>query len=204
VEEKPGFFSRLFGSGDKKEESLPPPTEAVAPVPLESAGLLEFDPLAYNFDMTRVNPKQQRITVEINETLGHYSEWARTSPAVLRRLNRLGARAGLIQGKSFILPLDDSKAMEFHLQRIRFHQAIEEDLYAIYKITGEVDYKIEKGDTIASICRKLDLPFWLLRKYQPDISRSRLAVGRVIRVPTLQPIRPADEPSAAPDEPEGE
>lgn len=198
----PGFIDRVLGvfglvDTDTTETKTPPVAEIEA-----KQRIPEFDPLAYDFDMTKSGPRLHRITVEVDETLSHYAEWSRTSPAALRRLNRIGAASSLRQGQKFLLPLAEDAAMEFHLQRIRFHQAIEEDLYGNYKVASETDYKIVRGDTIASICRKLDIPFWLLRKYQPRILQGRLAVGEVIRVPVLAPLRDGVEPQATQEAPE--
>ena len=190
--EGPGFFGRVLGAlGLAKREAAEP---AATSVTEEKKSAPEFDPLAYDFDMTKSGTRVHRITVEVDETLSHYAEWSRTSPSALRRLNRLGGRSPIRQGQKFLLPLPEDAAMQFHLQRIRFHQAIEEDLYGNYKVASETDYKIERGDTIASICRKLEIPFWLLRKYHPRIARTQLAVGEIIRVPVLAPLREGVEP----------
>lgn len=198
----PGFFGKIKSLFAAEKTSAAEAVKAGAPLassePVKEKAP-DFDPSAYNFDMVKVDARSQKIIVEIDETLGHYAEWSHTNPTVLRRMNRLGSRTPIRQGQKFLIPVSEESSMQFHLQRIRFHQAIEEDLYGNYKVSGDVEYRIRRGDTIGAICNKLDIPFWLLRKYFPKISDTRLAVGQVIRVPQLVPLRENEEPPAEQD-----
>ena len=201
VEERSGvgaFFARIFSrekAPDKPVAALEAPTdEAAAPeVDLEAIeatqkGSLraDFDPSIYDFDIEKVRDGVFRITVEVDETLGHYAEWAGTSPDRIRRLNR--GRSGLRQGQKMLVPIAGNDSMPFHLRRIRFHQAIEEDLFQNYRVSGFTEHVIRRGETIAEICRKYDIPFWLLRKAQEAKIQSRLAVGVKLRVPVMQAL----------------
>lgn len=207
--ENPGWFARIFGgsSGPKvAPESHPgaaaetPADEANAPVAdsgKSSNG--DFDPSHYDFDIEKVRPKEFRITVEVDETLGHYAEWSRSSPEQIRRLNRI--RSGIRQGQRLLIPIAEGDSMSFHLQRIRYHQAIEEDLFMNYKVAGFSDHLIKRGETIAAICKDNDIPFWLLRKYQEGRLQTRLAVGQKLRIPNLVAVKESDAPLAKPANP---
>lgn len=203
---KKGWFARLFGPSETSKpavESHPgaaaetPADEAVAPI--ADAGKSsngDFDPSHYDFDIEKVRANEFRITVEVDETLGHYAEWSRSSPDRIRRLNRI--RNGIFQGQRLIIPIAEGDSMPFHLQRIRYHQAIEEDLFMNYRVAGFTDHAIRRGETIASICKEYDLPFWLLRKYQEGRLQTRLAVGQKLRIPNLVAVKESDTPLAKP------
>src|SRR5690349_1601078 len=124
-----------------------------------------------------------RVVVQPDETLGHFADWARVPVARLQALNHLGRRRGIMVGQKLKVPLPEKNQMQFNLSRLQYHQAVEEDLFSDYRVTGMVEYKVKRGDTVDSVTRRLDVPLWLLRKYQDQDMGPELTVGQILKVP---------------------
>ncbi len=141
---------------------------------------------SYNFDMTKIEKNLYKISVEIDETPGHYSDWLVTKMVTINQLNGKNIRK-INFGDSLILPIKDDQISSFNMQRMEYHQSIIEDFFNNYKITGTVDYKVRSGDTVSKIITQNDIPLWLLRSYMKN--GIQLNVGSIIRIPIIEEIR---------------
>jgi membrane-bound lytic murein transglycosylase D len=149
--------------------------------------LPSFDPSGYQFDILKAGENLQTITVESDETLGHFAEWAGIPTWQVRRANNLKFGRNIHYGQRLKIPISEDKVVDFNLKRLEYHQALEEDLFSTYRVEGTSDYRVRSGDTLDEITRKFEVPQWLVRKYQ-DSGASDLSVGRILKIPQLVAI----------------
>ncbi len=85
-----------------------------------------------------------------------------------------------------VIPLSQVSRSEFEEKRLEFHREIEEDFFAAYHISDVTEYRVQKGDTIWELCyEKLDLPIWLLKKYNTSLDFNSLRPNQKLQVPQL-------------------
>ena len=129
------------------------------------------------------------IHVEVEETLGHYAEWLDVRASDLRRLNRLPFGRAIETHQVVLIPLDRISAQTFEERRFEYHQRIQEDFFASYKVEGMISYRAKWGDNIWTLCRdEFGVPLWLMRKCNPEVEFSRLQANQVINVPLIERI----------------
>jgi len=138
-------------------------------------------------------PENGQVTVEPDETLGHFAEWLDVPTRNLRRINRLAYGAPIRMGQALWLSFENVTPEEFHRRRLEYHQGIEEDFYRNFRVQGEDAYKVRRGDNLWVICnRRFEMPTWLLKKYNPDINLAELRVGQEIVVPVVEDRYPQE------------
>ncbi|WP_242637342.1 lytic transglycosylase domain-containing protein [Desulfobacter hydrogenophilus] len=123
------------------------------------------------------------------ETITNYANWLGIDAGEIRKLNKMSSTQCVSAGHEVTIPLPASGAADFEEKRFEFQQEIIEDFFAAYFIAGTQTYTVAPEDTSWEICRKkLDIPFWLLQKYNPDI-RINLSVakGRILLYPLAEP-----------------
>lgn len=129
------------------------------------------------------------IHATYEETIGDYADWLGIDAEKIRKLNKMSPSQNLSAGHEVTLPLPAGGAADFEEKRFEFHQEIIEDFFGAYFIAGTQTYKVASEDTTWDICRKkLDIPFWLLQKFNPDIRINVSAdKGRVLLYPLARP-----------------
>ncbi|MEZ4280112.1 MAG: LysM peptidoglycan-binding domain-containing protein [Myxococcota bacterium] len=145
-----------------------------------SPGLLA-DPSDYTIG------RDGKITVQPNETLGHYAEWLGVRVSRLRQLN--GLRYGEPVDVHQRLRLDFSQvpAADFERVRVEYHRELQEEFFAEWEIEGTAVHKVGPGDSIWTLStRRFAVPIWLLRQYNPDVDLDALSTGTQITVPKLR------------------
>jgi membrane-bound lytic murein transglycosylase D len=141
------------------------------------------DPSDYSVD------DDGRIRVQATETLGHYAEWLQVSAAKLRQLNRMSPKRPLIVGKSVLLDFSQVDRAKFESTRTAYHQQMQDDFFATHRIIGSETRKVQSGDSIWVIAQKrVNLPIWLLRQYNPDVDFEALKPGMSIAIPKIEPV----------------
>ncbi len=133
-----------------------------------------------------------RIVVQAEETLGHYADWLEVSASDLRRRN--GRRYGtpVVIGERLRLDLRKVTPETFLERRLAYHQAIQEEFFASYIVTGTRRHALRRGDTLWELAnREFRVPVWLLRQYNPDLDFGSLPVGAQMVVPEVEPREPA-------------
>lgn len=126
------------------------------------------------------------IKVAPEETIGHYAEWLKLSSSEIRKANRKKYGVPIQTDQELVLPLSKVTQQDFEEKRIEFHREIEEDFFAAYHVADVTEYQIQKGDTIWKICyEKLDLPLWLLKKYNASLDFNSLKPNQKLLVPEL-------------------
>ncbi len=133
-------------------------------------------------------PQNGQVRVEPDETLGHFAEWLQTSTQRLRNLNRLSHSEPIRIEQPLLLTFENVTPEEFHRRRLEYHQGIEEDFYNNYSVGGETVYKVKRGENIWIICnREFEIPYWLIKRYNPQADLLRLTAGQELIVPIVEP-----------------
>ena len=126
------------------------------------------------------------IKVETEETLGHYAEWLQIPTQKIRVLNKFAYGQPITVDQKIKIPLTVTTAQKFEEQRYEFHKEMEEDFFESFVIQSTDIYEVKNGDNIWSLClNKLEIPFWLLKKYNPKTDFASLQAGRKIKYPIV-------------------
>ena len=126
------------------------------------------------------------IKVEAEETLGHYAGWLKVSAQEIRKLNAFKPKDPISIDRRIKIPLKKITAQEFEEQRFEFHKEMEEDFFGSFSINGVDTYEIKNGDNIWRLCEnELEVPFWLLKKYNPEINFNSLQLKQKIKFPII-------------------
>jgi membrane-bound lytic murein transglycosylase D len=135
------------------------------------------------------------IRVEVEETLGHYAEWAGIRASLIRRLNKLAFGQPLHLHQTIKIPLDDVAAAEFESRRYEFHKRLQEDFFAAYRVGDVQRYRVQQGDSYWTLCReKFDLPLWLLKQYNAGVDLAALRIHQPLTIPAIERV-----PEISPD-----
>ena len=130
------------------------------------------------------------IRVEVGETLGHYAEWLGVPTQEIRRLNGIRFGKGIRINQSLKVPFSKTGIEEFEEKRYEYHKEVEEDFFAAYRVQGVRTYEIRKGDNIWTLCKsEFDMPFWLVKKYNPALDFNGLMPDQKIHIPVVEEIR---------------
>ena len=126
------------------------------------------------------------LRVEVEETLGHYAEWAGVRTQAIRRLNGLRYGRTLHLHQDVRIPLDKVSAAAFEEQRYEYHKRLQEDFFAVYRVAELEPYRVRPGDNIWTLCReRFEIPMWLLKHYNVDTDLAALHVRQTLRVPVI-------------------
>ncbi len=126
------------------------------------------------------------IRVEAEETLGHYADWLDIPTQEIRTLNHLKYGISIAVNQTIKIPMRTKSVQEFEELRYEFHKEIEEDFFESFSIQGIETYKVKNGDNIWTLClNKLEIPFWLVKKYNPKTNFSTLYPKQKIHYPIL-------------------
>ena len=146
------------------------------------------------------------IYVENEETLGHYSDWiAHVTTQEIRKLNNIAFGKALAVGDKIIIPLkSDEDKQIFEKKRIEYHQTLEEGFDDQFNVIAFTAYEVKKGDNEWTVSNKLQIPMWLLKKYNSTLGQRPMRVGDKLTVPILKEksennaVEPAPELVPAP------
>ncbi len=128
-----------------------------------------------------------RITVQAEETLGHYAEWLEVSASRLRKLNRMSQRTPLVIGKRKKLEFSRVTPEVFEQRRLEYHRTLQEEFFAAWVVTHTTDHVIRRGDSVWYLAnKKFEVPIWLLHQYNPDIDFGALPSGAALIVPVIE------------------
>ncbi len=128
------------------------------------------------------------IHVAPEETLGHYADWLSIPTQRIRTLNHLAFGKSISVGQEIRIPLAKDAARAFEEKRYEFHQEILEDFFGSFFISGSDTYEIKAGDTLWDLCTNtIEIPLWLLQKYNPEMKLHALAPGQKIHYPLVTP-----------------
>ena len=135
---------------------------------------------------THNNTRVGIIHVEAEETLGHYADWLKIPTRQIRALNNMALSAAISVNQTIKIPLSASDPDRFEEKRFEFHREIEEDFFASFVVSGVETYEVRPGDTIWSLClNQLEIPFWLLKKYNPNMDFTAMRPGQTLHHPVV-------------------
>ena len=180
-------------------EGLPEPHVSPAPV-IPNPEIVSID---VRFD--RVTEIDQRtvgiIQVEVEETLGHYAEWAGIRAQQIRRLNGLRFGRTLHLHQKIKIPLDKTTAAAFEEQRYEYHKRLQEDFFAVYRVSELEPYRVASGDNYWMLCReKFEVPMWLLKHYNLDVDLAALRINQKLMIPVIEKTDAGDPGTVTNDE----
>ena len=133
------------------------------------------------------------ITVDFDETVSHYAEWAQLSIGEVRRANNLRRNSRIPVHAKIKVPFTKTDPEKFEERRQEFHKAIQDDFFSNYQVSKLTVRKMEKGETLWEICNDNDfIPYWLVNSYNPEKDINALALGEPIVIPIITPIKTKD------------
>ena len=168
------------------------------PVPGDSTDDLSLTSTAsdkplWSFEVQFEEPRSDWITVQPEETLGHYADWLNLPTQRLRMINGIPYGQGIQVGQKLRLLFTNVSRPDFHQKRLEYHRSIQEDFFTNFRVDSLKTYTIEYGDNIWDLCNnQFNLPFWLLARYNADSDLLRLYPGDAIKVPVVIPINQAE------------
>lgn len=128
-----------------------------------------------------------RVTVQAEETLGHYAEWLEVSASRLRRLNNMRYGTPLVIGRTKRLDFSRVTPEVFEQRRLAYHRDLQEEFFAAYVVAGTQIHTLRRGDSIWYLANeKYQVPIWLLRQYNPDVDFGALPTGTPMVIPVLE------------------
>ena len=126
------------------------------------------------------------IRMEVEETLGHYAEWAGVKTQQIRYLNNLKYGVVLHLHQTIKIPLYRTTPEQFTQNRYEHHKRLQEDFFSVYRVTDTQPYTVAMGDNYWTLCRsKFEIPLWLLKHYNPDADLADLIAGQQIMIPEI-------------------
>jgi len=132
-------------------------------------------------------PENGQVTIEPDETLGHFADWLDVPTQTLRRVNRFPYGQAIQLGQRLWLTFQNVTPEEFHRRRLEYHQGIEEDFYGNFIVEGQTIHKVRRGESIWVLCNNtFEVPYWLLKKHNPNKALLNLAAGDEIVVPLVE------------------
>ncbi len=141
------------------------------------------------------------IRVEVEETLGHYAEWAGVRTWQIRRINGLPFGKTLHLHQKLKIPLDQTGIQTFEQNRYEYHKRLQEDFFSVYRISALVPYRIQHGDNFWTLCQtKFDIPMWLLNNCNPQLDFAELRVQQQVMIPVVEKIAKSEDTPALPDD----
>lgn len=192
-QEKTPWYKKLLSWNKPKDESPSDPIkEEQADLDKEEKTgeiantLVNLD--NYELDLKLLSGDLYEITIETDETLGHYADWSLTRINSLRKTNRMRSRSTIRIGQKFKLRLTEEKQKRFLAERAQYHLSLQEDFFQSFEIEGTTDYVVKSGESLNQILSKNEIPLWLFRKYQDKSFNANYAlkVGRKLIMPNIE------------------
>jgi membrane-bound lytic murein transglycosylase D len=179
------------------EDPPPLPERAPSSETMEAVGQPSTEIVAVDGRFERVSALQGRpvgvLRVDVEETLGHYAEWAGVRARDIRRLNGLAFGRTLHLNQEIRIPLDRVPSDAFEEQRYEYHKRLQEDFFAAYRTVEADGYMVQPGDTLWNLCReRFDIPPWLLRHYNPDVDFAVLRPRQLLKIPGIEKTAAGD------------
>ncbi|MDH3519579.1 MAG: LysM peptidoglycan-binding domain-containing protein [Myxococcales bacterium] len=130
------------------------------------------------------------VTVQPDETLGHYADWLEIRASQLRRINGMRFEEDLVIGSALRLDFSRVAPEEFERRRLEHHRSLQEEFFDAFVVTGTERHVLRRGDTLWELAtRRYRVPVWLLRQYNPDLDLAALPAGVAMVVPVIEPRR---------------
>ena len=171
------------------EVTLPQPAQALETVAITPAEMAVIAPEAPGApdDSPFRRIDNERVIVDVDETLGHFAEWLEVTPQRLRTLNKLKPRRQLRAGQALRLDFGKVTPEEFQQRRLEYHKGVEEDFFGSFRVTTTLEHTLRPGETLWVLShKKYAVPTWLIRRYNPDVDLGKLIPGTVLVIPIVE------------------
>lgn len=167
----------------------PLPEAELQAKPVQAAGDINLTVVTSDLKLQRQSSSVGVLHVVSGETLGHYADWLGIATQKIRNLNRMAFGRPISIGQAIKIPLPQSGFERFEEQRYEFHQEILEDFFDSFFVAGTDVYKVKSGDNLWSLCvNELEIPLWLLQKFNPTVDFTILRPGQKIVHPLVSPM----------------
>ncbi len=183
-------------TADSAENSPAPPTKPsdVVVVSGETPGDKFGAPLDSDIDLRARYEKFRGklawvITVEPDETLGHFADWLDSGFAKeVRRVNRMKSGQSIRAGQTIRLPIKtDAQKAQFEQRRSEYHRVLAEEFKEHFVVVDARDYTVKAGDSPWAIASRNEMPVWVLMRFNPDLRRRSPSVGDKLSLPVIKP-----------------
>lgn len=129
------------------------------------------------------------IIVQPEESFELYGNWLGTNGSSLMTLNDMEPEAIVTPGQRLLLVFDRLSPTGFEKKRLDFLQEKEKDFFSAFTIIGQKMYQVITGDTLWDICyNRFEVPLWLLKRYNKNISLTSLNNQQELIIPIVQQI----------------
>jgi membrane-bound lytic murein transglycosylase D len=129
------------------------------------------------------------LQVEVEETLGHFAEWAGVRTQRIRRLNGLPFGESLHLHQKVMIPLDKVGPQTFEEKRYEYHKRLQEDFFSVYRIAEIRTYRVKNGDNLWALSLgKFNIPMWLLKSCNPEVDFADLRLRQTLMIPVIEKI----------------
>jgi len=172
------------------EIEVPQPAQALdaaVVTPAEMAAIAPEPPPGAPDDSPFRRVDNERVIVDVDETLGHFAEWLEVTPQRLRNLNKLKPRRQIQAGQTLRLDFGKVSPEEFQQRRLEYHKGVEEDFFGSYRVSSTLEHTLRPGETLWVLShKKYAVPTWLIRRYNPDVDLAKLIPGTVLVIPIVE------------------
>ncbi|NQT24207.1 transglycosylase SLT domain-containing protein [candidate division KSB1 bacterium] len=140
-----------------------------------------------SFELNLTIRSGDRITVQPEETLGHYADWLRIPTWQLRKLNRMRYGQNIRLGQTVRLSFNKISEQDFHTRREAYHQEIRNHFFLTHQVSEVLAHVIRPGENFWTVANDSDnVPLWLMLAYNSSNSVSRLKPGDQLCVPVVE------------------
>ena len=176
---------------EKKVPESPPELQAK---PIKDEPFINPNIVTGNLKVFQIYRKENltigTIKVEAEETLGHYADWLQVPTQEIRALNKLKYGTPISINQKIKISMRKKTVQQFEEQRYEFHKEIEEDFFESFFVQGLDMYEVKNGDNIWTLClNELEIPFWLLKKYNPETNFNSLQPRQKIKYPLINRLK---------------
>jgi hypothetical protein len=89
-------------------------------------------------------------------------------------------------GQRLLVKFEKIGVSEFELARADYHQQIQEDFFSQYDVIKTIEYTVQRGENLWSLChQKFDVPTWLLKQHNPKAKLNDLNPGMKLSIPIV-------------------
>jgi membrane-bound lytic murein transglycosylase D len=139
------------------------------------------------------------IEVQAAETLGHYAEWLGLRASRLREINKMSFGTPVVIGRRLRVDLSQASGEVFEQRRREYHQRLQDEFFAAYRIVGTEVYVVRRGESLWTIAQKYqNVPIWLLRQYNPDVDFGDVRARMQLVMPRIESAAAPSAPDASP------
>ncbi len=128
------------------------------------------------------------LSVQPDETLGHFAEWLDIPTRTLREINRLDFTQRIRVGQKLKMRFTSVSREHFTQKRLAFHQAMRQPFVQHFQVADSFIHTVSPGETLWSVAKeKYNVPLWLLMAWNECRDPNRVHSGEQVRIPVLAP-----------------